>query len=199
MLEGARAQEVKVDGFMADHKEAIEEFIMSGYGGGWKQCDVLTGDAQDIPNDIPHLVLDSKELQKLDIGSILSSSHCLVVSYHVNDNQSLSALFEFGWKAIQYKRLALILRMGPGVTLNHTRSTASLPFLVAALEDNGAKTFLCPVVGESTPRRKDYMCPQSHSAYKDKALRIGMVGVAPYFVGEAVFICCLFLPTCILC
>ena len=186
LFEGIRGQELEA--FLADHKEAIEEYIMSGYGGGWKHCDVLTGDA-NIPNDVPHLVMDSKELQKLNIGTVFSSSHCLVASYHVNDNQSLSALLEFGWRAIQYKRIALVLRLGIGMTLDPTINRASsLPFLVAALENNGAKTFLCPVVGEVTPRRKDHMCPKSYSSLKNKALRIGMVGPAPYFVGKAVFI-----------
>ena len=189
LFEGTRGQEL--DAFMADHKGAIEEYIMSGYGGGWKQCDVLTGHAPDanIPNDVPHLVMDSRELQKLNIGSVLSSAHCLVASYHVNDNQSLSALFEFGWRAIQYKRIAVVLRLGNGVTLHPAINRASsVPFLVVALKDNGEKTFICPVVGEVTPWRKEYMCPKSYSSFTNKALRIGMVGPAPYFVGKSVLI-----------
>ena len=42
---------------------------------------------------------------------------CLLVTYDVGSMSSLSALLLFGWAAIQYVRLALLIKMGPRVTL----------------------------------------------------------------------------------
>ena len=114
--------------------------------------------------------------------SAFSHSPCLFVIYHVTSNDSLSALLEFGWAAIQHVRLALVMKMGPDITLDVAVNTTKLPFLVSARLDSGKEQFLCPVVGENRPRLEQYMCKSSYASYKDKILRTGLVGLDPYFM-----------------
>ena len=96
--------------------------------------------------------------------------------------KSLLALVEFGQRAIQHKRIALVVKLGSGVTLNDIGNTHKLSFLVAAELDNEEEQFLCPVIGQSEPWRQQSMCNESYVSIKDKVLRVGMVGHWPWFV-----------------
>ena len=58
-----------------------------------------------------------------------------------------------------------------------------LPFLVAAeLEKSRQQQFLCPVVGESVPRLERGMCSPSYVSHRGKTLRMGIMGIPPYFL-----------------
>ena len=51
-----------------------------------------------------------------------------------------------GWKIVHKKRLALVLKLGPGIGLDMAANTEKLPFLIAADMENGQEHFLCPGV-----------------------------------------------------
>ena len=38
------------------------------------------------------------------------------------------------------------------------------------------------VLGKTKPHLSDYMCDQSHALYKNKVLRVAMMGHLPYFI-----------------
>ena len=185
-LVGADGQELS--NFLVRHKLAIESFIMTGHGEGWKHCDILSSiSVQHRALDSsaqPQMTVELKRLLDMDLSIVLSSSSCLLVSYHVNSNQSLASLIKLGWETIQRKRLALVLKMGSGVSLDMAGNTEKLPFLVAAEQENGQEQFLCPVLGETKPHLSHYMCDQSHASYKNKLLRVGMMGIPPYFIAD---------------
>ena len=178
----------ELSNFLVKHKLAVESFIMTGHGEGWKHCDILSSIS------VQHRVLDSsaqpqitvqlKRLQDMDLSIVLSSSSCILVSYHVNSNQSLASLIKLGRETVQRKRLALVLKMGSGISLDMAANTEKLPFLVAAELENGQEQFLCPALGESKPHLSQYMCDQSHASYKNKVLRVGMMGISPYFKAD---------------
>ena len=44
------------------------------------------------------------------------------------------------------KRLALVLKLGPGMVLDMATNTEKLPFLIAADMENGREQYLCPGV-----------------------------------------------------
>ena len=163
--------------FAAKHRAAIQEYIMVGYGDGWKHCDILSANPEaSFYKDIPHFAITLEKLLTIDIGSILSSSHCLLALYEVNTHQNLTSIIEFGWKAIQYKRIALILKMGSGLTLDHRINTTKLPFPVAAEVEDEEEQFICPVIGKVEPLLQEHMCENSYVSFEKKTLRIGMVG-----------------------
>ena len=163
--------------FAAKHRAAIQEYIMVGYGDGWKHCDILSANPEaSFYKDIPHFAITLEKLLTIDIGSILSSSHCLLALYEVNTHQNLTSIIEFGWKAIQYKRIALILKMGSGLTLDHRINTTKLPFPVAAEVEDEEEQFICPVIGKVEPLLQEHMCEQSYITLEKKTLRIGMMG-----------------------
>ena len=164
--------------FAAKHKAAIQEYIMVGYGDGWKHCDILSANPEaSLYEDIPHFAITLEKLLTIDTGSILSSSHCLLALYEVNTHQNLTSIIEFGWKAIQYKRIALILKMGSGLTLDHRINTTKMPFPVAAEVGNGKEQFICPLIGKVEPLLQEHMCEKSHISFENKTLRIGMLGL----------------------
>ena len=165
--------------FMAKHRMAIQEYIMAGYGDGWKHCDILSGKQEDAGfyyEEIPHFIITHKNLLTIDVGSTLSSSHCILASYEVNTVQNLAFIMEFAWKAIQYKRIALILKMASGMTLDHNINMTKLPFPVAAEVEDGKEVFICPLIGEVEPIKQEHMCGKSFVSLEKKTLRIGMVG-----------------------
>ena len=169
--------------FLARHREAIESYIMTGYGKGWRSCDVISDTPQGpaFLEGNPHFVMKAVDLKNFDISTTLASSHCLLASYYVRSNTSLSALIEFGWTVVQHKRLALVLKMGPGINLVMATNTTKLPFVVAAELWDGTSQFLCPVVGEREPRLQDSTCDAS---LKGKAIRVTYFGVPPYLYGK---------------
>ena len=164
--------------FAAKHRTAIQEYIMVGYGDGWMHCDILSDNPKDVGfyEDIPHFAITLEKLLTIDIGHTLSSSRCLLALYEVNTLQNLTSIIEFGWKAIQYKRIALILKMGSGLTLDHRINTTKMPFPVAAEVGNGKEQFICQLIGKVEPLLQEHMCEKSHISFEKKTLRIGMLG-----------------------
>ena len=171
------------DMFLARHRDTIENFIMTGYGKGWKNCDIIT-DAPQGPGFLksnPLYVMEVNHPKKFDISTSLSKSHCILTSFYVRSNKSLSDLIEFGWTAIQHKRLALVLKMGHGLSLDMAANVTKLPFVIATELWNGRPQFLCPVVGEPEPSLQDSICEKS---LKDKILRVGYFGLPPSVYGK---------------
>ena len=176
---------------LSKHQDSIENHMMTGYGkrGSFK-CDIIHGpDAlHDQKTNRPYLALDMDKLESLDVSSTLASSQCLLVSYHVNSNLSLSALIKFGWTVVQHKRVALVMKMGSGLTLDMAANITKLPFLVAAEFEESGEQFLCPVVGQSIPTLQSSMCNQLQRSCRDKILRVAAFGVPPYFYGDFHFV-----------
>ena len=170
----------KINNFLQQHRGNVEDYIMVGHGRGWTQCDVLSSNSAG--DDAPQLLMKFVEFQKLDMRSTLSSCHCLLASYHIESQESLSEIIQFGWEVIKHKRIALILSMAKGITLEMATDTDKLPFLVAAQLESGEKQFLCPVIGKITPLMQSDMCDISYVSYKYKKLKIGLLGVPPHLV-----------------
>ena len=170
--------------FLTKHRSDIERYIMTGYGQGWKNCDLIQMDPQQSSSsdETPLFLMDIKKLHTSDILTTFSSSTCLLISAQVRNNQSLSNLIHFGWSVIQRKRLALVLTLTEGMTLSMAPNTTKLPFLIAA-EVGEKEQFLCPVVGESSPRLKDTKCNLFFTSCQDKTLRVGIFG------GKLDFLC----------
>ena len=95
--------------------------------------------------------------------------------------------FEFGWKAVNHVRLAMVVTMRSGITLQMANYTSNLPYLVAAQLDDGKEQFLCPIVGEVKPQFGQSMCKQSFTNYKNKKIRYGVFGFPPEFVPTTIF------------
>ena len=168
--------------FLNKHKEAIQNYIKTGHEKGWKQCDILSADTSSHEG-APHVSMDLNKIKNLNVKFSFASSHCLLVTYKVNSKEDLSTLLEFGWTAIKHIRLALVMKMGSGITLDMTKNSTKLPFLIAADLDHGSKEqFLCPVLGQHEPRLEQEMCRPSYVSYKDKMLQIGIFGINPYFI-----------------
>ena len=74
-----------------------------------------------------------------------------------------------------------MLKLAQGMTLSMAKNTTKLPFLIAA-EVGDKEQFMCPVVGESTPRLQDTKCDLSYISYKDKILRVGIFGGPQNFI-----------------
>ena len=166
------------ESFLAEHRKSIEEYIMAGYGDGWKHCDILSANAVEagFNEDIPHFAITLDKVLTIDLASIVSSSQCLMAVYGVDTLQNLATIIKFGWKAIKYKRIALILKMGSGMTIDNAMNRTKLPFLVAAQMEHGERQFICPFIGEDEPILQEQMCKKSYVSMKRKSLRIGMVG-----------------------
>ena len=138
-----------LDHFLKEHKVEIQNYIMAGYGEGWTNCDVLS--LNPITVDAPKFIMRFETFNKLDINSALSSSHCLLTAHYIESKESLSAIIKFGWNVMQHKRVALILSMEKGITLDMASNTEKLPFLIVANMEGGGNQFLCPIVGRSEP------------------------------------------------
>ena len=162
------------------YKEAIQNYMMTGYGKGWKQCDILS-DRFSIEGT-PHVSVELDKIETLDTKTTFASSHCLLVTYHVASKASISALLDFGWATIKHLRLALVMKMDSGISLGMAINVTKLPFLVAAESDHGKTQFLCPVIGEMEPRLELDMCKPSYVSYKYRSLRVGIMGLKPYFI-----------------
>ena len=163
------------------HKEAIQNYMMTGHDSGWQHCDRLSDDSYYSDNE-PQITMKLEEIQTLNLKATFAYSTCLLVHYDVRSRATLSALFEFGWKAINHIRLAMVVTMRSGISLENANYTSNLPYMVAAQMDDGKEQFLCPVVGEARPQFGQSMCKQSLINYKNKKIRYGVFGVPPYFV-----------------
>ena len=165
------------------YKEAIQNYIMTGHDKGWKQCDNLSDGISY--EGAPHISMEWDKIKTLDTKFAFAFSNCLLVTYHVDSKASLSSLLDFGWSNIKHLRLALVIKLGAGMTLDMTDMTTNftkLPFLVAAESYNGQTQFLCPVIGENEPRLELDMCKPSYVSYRNRTLRAGIMGIKPYAV-----------------
>ena len=163
------------------HKEAIQNYMMTGYESKWQHCDRLSDDSYYSDNE-PQITMKVEEIHTLNLKAAFAYSTCLLVHYDVSSRAELSALFEFGWKAINHVRLAMVVSMRSGITLEMANNTLNLPYLVAAQLDDGKEQFLCPIVGEVRPQFGPSMCKQSFINYKNKKIRYGVFGLPPEFV-----------------
>ena len=172
--------------FLSKHHQSIESYIMNGYGKrSTYQCDLLNDNPQEESiKGKAHFVMDLDNMDKFDLSTNLLSSHCLLVFVHVNNNQSLAALVNFGWKVVQHKRAAIVVKMSSGMTLDMATNITKLPFLIAAELEDDKEQFLCPTVGEPEPSLQYSMCDLSHTSYKNKLIRVGIIGVPPYLYGN---------------
>ena len=177
LLDQALGQQQSI--FMEKYKEAIQKYIMTGHEKGWQHCDILS--ANPSAETVPHISMTLEKTKTFNIKSAFENTQCLLVNYDVNSKASLSTLLEFGRKAINHVRLALVVKMGARITEEMATNTSNLPFLVAAEFEDGTKQFICPTVGESKPHLSHKMCSPSYLDYKNKSLRIGLMGIPPDF------------------
>ena len=167
--------------FLDKHKESIQNYIMTGHEKGWKDCDILS--ANTLLNEgTPQFSMDLDKIKTLNPKSAFALSHCLLVTYDVGSKASLSALLDFGWATINDIRLALVIKLDYGITLEMATNTTNLPFLVASVSDQAKEQFLCPVIGEVEPRLQQDMCKPSYVSYLNKILRITQLGIPPDFL-----------------
>ena len=166
--------------FMKKYMNAIQEYIMTGHEKGWDHCDVLSSNPTSEGD--PQMSMNLEKIETLNLKSAFKNSHCLLVHYDVSSESSLSTLIEFGWNTVNYVRLALVMEMHSSITLHMVKNTSNLPFLVAAVTEYGREQFLCPMVGEMSPRIENEMCNPSYLDYKNKTLRIGLTGLPPDFI-----------------
>ena len=175
------------DMFLTKYRRDIENYIMTGYGQGWKHCDLIhdtysslsSYEVQGGGGKIPIFVVDADGLQKIDTKTTFSSSKCLLISAYIKDNQSLSNLIKLGWSVVQHKRLALVLKLSQDLALDIATNTTKLPFVIASRIEDGKEQFLCPIIGEPNPRIQNVICDQAYTSYKHKPLRVGIFGVPP--------------------
>ena len=165
---------------LTKHKEAILNYMMTGFENKWQHCDRLSDNSYYSDNE-PQITMSLDKIHMLNLKASFAYTTCLLVHYDVSSRASLSALLEFGRKAINHVRLAIVITMRSGMTLEMANYTSNLPYLVAAQLDDGKEQFLCPVVGEVKPQFGQVMCRQSFISYKNKKLRIGATGVPPEF------------------
>ena len=169
--------------FLDKYKDEIQEYIMTGHEKGWNNCDVMSASANTFSHEgHTKISMDLDKIETLDIKSAFASSSCLLVSYDVSSMASLSTLLDFGWAAIQQIRLALVVKMNSGINLDMLSNTTKLPFLIAADLEEGKEQFICPTVGKWNPLRQEKMCKLSYVSYKEKRLRIALVGIPPHFI-----------------
>ena len=169
--------------FVSKYKAAIESYIMVGYGGGWDMCDflIVTPLKSDFPSEDPQIVQEIDELKTLDVFNSFASSHCIIVTALAHDNASFSTLIEFGWSAIQHKRVGMILRLGSNLALDKAANITKLPFVIAAQLESGKEQFLCPTVGSYQPLFQLSMCQQHLTDYRGKTIRVPLfIGFYPY-------------------
>lgn len=167
--------------FLEKYKDEIQKYIMAGHEKGWTHCDILSADSFSN-EDQPQISMELDKIKTLNVGSIYAFSNCLLVSYHVSSLFSLENLIDFGKAAIQHIRLALVVKMDSGITLNMIANTTKLPFMIAAEIASGREQFLCPVVGEVNPKLEEDMCNPSYTSYKKRKLRVTCMGFPPYFI-----------------
>ena len=165
--------------FFDRHISDIENYIMTGYGYGWNQCDEITLEPKFLDNR-PLYLIDQHIINGIELPNTVASSSCLIVTSQIKSNQSLSELIQFGWNVVRYKRLALVLQMSSDISLDFAKNTTGLPFLIAAQLEGGREQYLCPLIGQSSPLLKHSLCEQSLYSLKNKTLRVTLVGVMPW-------------------
>ena len=97
-LFGAEGQQLS--DFLVRHKSAIENFIMIGHSEGWKQCDIISSISVQHrfldSSAQPQITVDLKRVLDMDLSNVLSSSNCILISYHIESYQSLASLIKLG-------------------------------------------------------------------------------------------------------
>ena len=173
-----KAQGLGFEVFTAEYRRPMEEYVMTGYGDGWRHCDTLSANKQEanIDEDIPNFSITLDRLSTIDLRSILSYSRCVLAIYEVDTIEHLASIIKFGWKAIRNKRIALILKLGSGLTMDNPINRTKLPFPVAAELENGVEQFICPFIGEDVPILQGQMCNNSYLSLERKTVRIGVTG-----------------------
>ena len=121
-----------------------------------------------------HLVSKGFFLMSYTHMSILLHGHVQAFSACI-----LSQTSEQTKAAFSYVRLALVLKLNSGITLDTISNVTNLPFLVAAESNDRNRQFLCPVVGEKEPRSELDMCDPSYVSPMNKTLRVGIWGSYP--------------------
>ena len=162
----------------------MEKYAMVGYGDGWDPCDLLSVSPfnPEPMGGMPTAQMDIDGLKALDISSLFSFSHCLLVTAMVNDNTSMKTIVEFGWTAVQHKRVGMILQLGPNMSLEMAKNTTKLPFAVGAQLADSNEEFLCKAVGMKEPILQQSMCDLSQrTSLLGKRVRVGLSGFLPYF------------------
>ena len=166
---------------LTKYKGEIQNYIMTGYESTWRHCDLLSANIYSNEG-VQQVTMDLDKIKTLNVKSVFSSSACLLVIYDASSKSGLSTLLQFGQNAINHVRLALVIKMRAGITLEMATNTSNLPYLVAAESQHGTEQFICPVVAEVKPRLRHEMCSPSYLDYKNKILRIGLLGFPPDFV-----------------
>lgn len=168
--------------FLTSHYADIENYIMTGYGDGWRQCEylIIGPDYHQNHGNAPFLVMNVEKVQSMDISSTFSSAHCILLVAHINDTKTLSKIIQFGWTTIQHKRIGIVLRMESNVPLDMTQNTTKLPFIVASEWKNGTRQFICPSIGRNEPILQSEMCEKSHTSIAGKTVNVGVYGHWPY-------------------
>ena len=174
--------------FVDEHKQAIEVHIMAGYGGGWKECDLLAISPQEhaLQSDTPQFVMDMASLKAFDIRTSFSNYHCLLITAHVGNQRILDEVIEFGWTAVHHKRLGMALRLGSNVTLDMANNITNLPFIIATQLEGGKEQFLFPSLGGDMPKLQPVMSHNPNRAYSGKHINVGLAGVG-IFKGIGIF------------
>ena len=167
--------------FLEKYGTQIQNYIMTGHAGGWQNCDILSANTFSVEGT-PQISMALDKINAMNIKSAFASSQCVLVNYHVGGIADLQELIDFGWAAIDHVRIALVLKMGSGITLDMVTNATKLPFLVAAELRHSKEQFLCPVVGEMDPRLEQTMCKHSYVSYYNKTLRISQSGPPPDFI-----------------
>ena len=174
--------------FVAKHKQEIKAHIMAGYGGGWKECDLLAISLleNDMQPDTLQFVMDMASLKAFDIRTSFSNSHCLLITAHVGNQRILDEVIEFGWTAVHHKRLGMALRLGSNVTLDMANNITNLPFIIATQLEGGKEQFLFPSLGGDMPKLQPVMSHEPNRAYSGKPINVGLAGVG-MFKGIGIF------------
>ena len=166
---------------MDKYREEIQKYIMTGHEKGWKHCDILSAEYFSY-DDQPQMSMDLVKIRAVNIKTTFKFSSCLLVNYNIDSKASLATLIDFGRATIQHIRLALVVKLNKGITLDMITNTTNLAFLIAAELEEGKEQFLCPVVGEMKPMIEGEMCNPSFASYKEKTLRVALFGVPPYLL-----------------
>ena len=97
-LFGAEGQQLS--DFLVTRKSAIENFIMIGHSEGWKHCDIISSiSVQDRflgSFAQPQMIVNLRRVLDMDLSNVISSSNCILISYHIKSNQSLASLIKLG-------------------------------------------------------------------------------------------------------
>ena len=162
------------------YKGAMQNYLMTGHENTLQDCDVLSTNGYSHTGE-PQITMSLEKLETLSLKSVFSSSTCLLINYEISSEADLLTLLEFGKKAVNNIRLALAIKMVAGISLEKAKNTSNLAYMIATESKEGLEQFLCPVTAESKPRLENEMCKPSYLDYKNKALRVGLMGMPPDF------------------